>query len=447
MPDTTVEAAFDDLVTRVTGASAPPPLLSGERGSLPSRLPVEDAAAATVAIALTTAARLAAQTTGRTAPQVALDRDHLAAAFRSEAYVRVHGEPTGAGFAPLSRFWPAADGWVRTHANYEWHRAALLRALDIADSAGDPATVGQTIATMSAAAVEDAVTAENGIAAAVRTQAEWTLTPDNPLIGHATIGDAQARVARGSGLPAAAVRVLDLTRVIAGPVGTRFLAALGADVLRIDPPRLPELPSQIPDGLVGKRSAFLDAARDRQLLHKLLTGADVLVHGYRPGALAAFGLDAETLAERHPGLVVVELSAWGDTGPWARRRGFDSIVQAASGIAMIETPGDDRPGAMPCQLLDHGTGYLIAAAALDGLLRQRTSGGTHVRRLSLAATAEWLLRLPRPEKAAEPSALDVTPWLTTIGDLTAVRPPGTLDGTPLTWARGLPVYGGDSPAW
>ncbi|MDX6257199.1 MAG: hypothetical protein QOJ11_3533 [Frankiales bacterium] len=304
--------AYDTVMTQLTGVSADPPPLVGTGGQLPSRLPVEDAAAASVAAALTAAARLAGRSTGHL-PAVALDRDHVAAAFRSEAYVRLAGVANGDGFAPLSRFWQVADGWVRTHANYAWHRRALLAALELADAPGDPAAVGARLATMAAADVEDRVTAAGGVAVAVRDEARWQSR--HPLVSHVVLGSAPPRQARTS------MRVLDLTRVIAGPVGTRFLAALGADVLRLDPPLLPELPLHLADGLVGKRSALLDARAENARLHALLDGAEVLVHGYRPGALAAFGLDAESLADRHPGLVVVQLSAWGRTGgaPWLRQ--------------------------------------------------------------------------------------------------------------------------------
>jgi hypothetical protein len=431
--------AFHTAMAQLDGRPTTAPPLTGQGGWLPSRLPVEDAAAATVLAALTAAARLLAHTRGGPVPEVGLDRDHVAAAFRSEAHVRWDGESGGDGFAPLSRFWPTSDGWVRTHANYPWHRAALLRALEIADAAADPETVGAALATRTAADVEEIVTAGGGIAVAVRDRS----TPQGPLIRQAIIGDAPARSGLRGDLPASGVRVLDLTRVIAGPVGTRFLAALGADVLRLDPPHLPELAMQVLDGCVGKRSALLDARSDGDRLHALLDGADVVVHGWRPGALEAFGLGPAALAERHPGLVVVQLSAWGER---QHRRGFDSIVQAASGIALIEAV-DGKPGALPCQLLDHGTGYLVAAAALDGLLRQRSYGGSHLRTLSLAATASWLMDLPRPENPGVPRVLDPTPWLTTIGRLTAVTPPGSLDGQPLHWPSGVPTYGGDAPSW
>lgn len=155
--------------------------------------------------------------------------------------------------------------------------------------------------------------------------------------------------------PAAGVRVLDLTRVIAGPVATRFLAALGAEVLRIDPPHRPDLPpGAVADSLLGKRSATLDlrSAKGFARLHRLLSRADVVVCGYRPGALRRYGLDADDLAERDPGLVVALLSAWGHHGPWAQRRGFDSVVQAPTGIAVGEAPtrrttGADLAGPVP----------------------------------------------------------------------------------------------------
>ncbi|MGH3174351.1 MAG: CoA transferase, partial [Streptosporangiaceae bacterium] len=317
--------------------------VSGAPGNLPSRLPAEDVALACAGAALLAAAALHAQRGGdsgsRGSPVARLDRGHVAAAFRSEAFLRVGGEPAGSGFAPLSRFWRAADGWVRTHGNYPWHRAALLRALGCA---GDPEPVAAAIAELGARQAEDLVTSAGGVAAAVRDEASWQLEPPGeavaatPLVEATSVAGAPPRWRPAGALPASGIRVLDLTRVIAGPVATRYLGALGADVLRLDPPDRPELTMQTYDGLLAKRSALLDFGVDggHDRLHDLLSGADVLVHGYQPHALDRFGLDPQTLAERHPGLVVVSLSAWGSRGPWGGRRGFDSIVQAASGIAL-----------------------------------------------------------------------------------------------------------------
>jgi crotonobetainyl-CoA:carnitine CoA-transferase CaiB-like acyl-CoA transferase len=439
--------------------------VTGVRGSLPSHLPVEDTAIACAGAALLAAADLQARR-GGPAPRIArLDRGHVAAAFRSEAYLRLNGAPAGAGFAPLSRFWPTRDGWVRTHGNYPWHREALLRALGTGE---DPDQVAAAIAGRAAHEVEDLVVGAGGVAAAVRTEAQWRAEPAGQAVAAARLveggrlGDAPPR-RRAVGpppaavlpamLPAAGIRVLDLTRVIAGPVATRYLAALGADVLRLDPPHRPELPLHAYDGLLGKRSALLDLDADAARLDELLGAADVLVHGYRPHALDRFGLTPGALAEHHPGLVVVSLSAWGSTGPWGGRRGFDSIVQAASGIAVAESADGDRPGAMPCQLLDHGTGYLCAAAALRGLADQAVAGGTQVRELSLARTAHWLLGSAAAglAPASGGRAGEDADWLTTLGSaegaVTVVRPPGRLDGRELAWPSPLTRYGDDPPAW
>ena len=435
--------------------------VGGAPGHLPSRLPVEDMAIACTGTALLAAAALHAQRGGdcgsRGSPAARLDRGHVAAAFRSEAYLRIGGEQAGPGFAPLSRFWRAADGWVRTHGNYPWHRAALLRALGCAD---DPEQVATAMADLGAREAEDLVTGAGGVAAAVRGEAGWRAEPPGRavaatrLVEGRSISGAPPRWRPAGALPASGIRVLDLTRVIAGPVATRYLGALGADVLRLDPPDRPELTLHGYDGLLAKRSALLGfgTAEGSGRLHELLSGADVLVHGYRPHALDRFGLSPEILAERHPGLVVVSLSAWGSRGPWGSRRGFDSIVQAASGIAMAESADGERPGALPCQLLDHGTGYLCAAAALQALARQSVRGGTQVRELSLARTAHWLLGLPRDAAAPSPVADgDDPPWLMTLdsteGPVTAVRPPGQLDDEALAWPRSLSRYGGDEAAW
>ena len=243
------------------------------------------------------------------------------------------------------------------------------------------------------------------------------------------------------------MRVLDLTRVIAGPVATRFLAALGADVLRVDPPHLPELEAGLLDTCPGKRLTALDLRRPSALatLHALLAEADVLVHGYRPGALDAFALGAAPLAERHPHLVAVSLSAWGAAGPWARRRGFDSLVQAACGIAVAEGTADG-PGSLPVQALDHATGYLMAAAALRAVAaRERGEGAAQVR-FALAATAAELMRHPAEGDAGR--AGDCEPWRIGLGHpdgaLSLIAPPGTIDGRPLRWTHAALA---DAPRW
>jgi hypothetical protein len=462
----TTSPAEGDLISRLWaevaggphgGPARPELVVTGPTGLLASAFAVEEVAVACVAVAL-----LAAGALGREYPPLQLDRTHVAAAARSERYFRYDGRPAGAGFAPLSRFWPTADGWVRTHANYPWHKAALLRAVDAAD---DPDAVARAISALPAAVVEERVFAAGGVAAAVRDAATWCAHPQGeavsvePLVGHQVVGDAPPRPRpRGAGLPAAGIRVLDLTRVIAGPVCTRFVGALGADVLRLDAPRHPDVRrGAVADTLLAKRSAALDldTPAGRAALDALLDGADVVVCGYRPGSLDRFGLDPDALSARHTGLVAVYLDAWGHSGPWAARRGFDSVVQAATGIAAGASPDGVAPGALPCQLLDHGTGYLAAAAVLDGLRRQASEGGTHVRRLSLARTAAWLMAGPSEQPPAPDGGTgdlpDARAWIVELdsgpGAIEAVAPPGTVGGRPLAWPGPPARYLEDPPVW
>lgn len=227
------------------------------------------------------------------------------------------------------------------------------------------------------------------------------------------------------------LRVLDLTRVIAGPVAGRTLASHGADVLRVDGPLLPDDRGGLVDTGAGKRHVVLDlrARGDRNTVEELLAGADVVLQGYRPGALDALGMGPEALAERHPHLIVVRLSAWGTTGPWGDRRGFDSLVQAATGIADIYG-SPEVPGALPVQALDHGTGHLAAALTLGALVRRRDEGGGWFGELSLARTAHLLLEAPLGAREPEPTgAPDPESYLlrlpTPEGTATIVAPPGS----------------------
>lgn len=242
----------------------------------------------------------------------------------------------------------------------------------------------------------------------------------------------------GGGRVASGFRVLDLTRVLAGPIATRTLAAWGAEVLRLDSPRLPELPIHALDTLSGKRSADLDLAEEagRARLEGLLQAADLLVHGYRPGALARFGLDPDELSERHPHLSVVTLSAWGPAGPWATRRGFDSLVQCPTGIALGEG-GDGRPGWLPAQVLDHATGYLAAAAGLLALASTQRNEGPRSAQLSLAQTAQWLTSAG-PMTREEPRPVDVDSYRLTLSGARApvevIAPPGRLSDYVPSWS-------------
>ncbi|MGQ4404173.1 CoA transferase [Streptomyces hayashii] len=456
--------------------------------ALPARLPVRDLARSCVGACALAGAELGARRAGLPRPPaVRVDDDAVATAFVSERRLLVDGRAPVL-FAPLSRFWRTADGWVRTHANYPHHRERLLHALGLPANA-DPAAAEGMLAERAALDVEDAVYAAGGLAVALRTPEEWAAHAQaaaiaaRPLVERGRLDAARARTfAPLDGaplLPAAGLRVLDLTRVLAGPVATRTLALLGADVLRVDAPRLPELPDQHADTGFGKRSTLLNLAADRRAFEELLAAADVVVTGYRPGALDRFGLSPEALAERRPGLVVAQVSAWGAYGPWSARRGFDSLVQVATGIAVTEGSAE-RPGALPAQALDHGTGYLLAAAVLRALTEQSHEGGSRYVRLALARTAAWLgggARMGEVEGKGtakeEPAAqgtrgrgetsgagprepggggrVGPRPPLgeveSPIGRLRYALPPVSFDGGPHDWARPPGPWGADPARW
>ncbi|MFF8605436.1 CoA transferase [Streptomyces sp. NPDC015346] len=413
----------------------------GPSGLLPARLPVMDLARATVAVA-----GLAAVERAGLSARVRVDDGAVATAFVSERHLRVDGRAP-VNFAPLSRFWRASDGWIRTHANYPHHRAALLAALGVRGESVE--AVQEAVAGRTAVEVETAVYAAGGLAVALRTPEEWAAHEQGrevaarPVLTRERLDEAPPRRRSGPGGSgpggSGPLRVLDLTRVIAGPVATRTLALLGADVLRIDPPGNPELPDQHADTDFGKRTAALDleSRSGRRTFDELLDSADVLVTGYRPGALDRFGL-------HRPGLVIAHLSAWGDYGPWGGRRGFDSLVQVATGIAVTEGSAE-QPGALPAQALDHGSGYLLAAAVLRSLTEQSVdgAGGTRLVRLALAQTGHFLTHaLPRYEPETYLTETD-----SPLGRLRHALSPVTYEGGPTDWSRPPGIQGGDDPAW
>lgn len=424
------------------------------RDVLPSRLAATGLALGAVAAAGGAALRLLRARGGRDGAAT-VDGRRVSASFRSDRHFRLDGTAVEA-FAPLSGFWRTRDGWVRTHANYPHHRLRLLGALGL-DEQTTPARFAAVLAERDSIDVEQKLADAGAVGVAVRAPDVWAAHPqaaavaELPLVGSTRLDDAPPSsitdLPPHANQPAIGLRVLDLTRVIAGPVASRTLALLGADVLRVDSPGLPEIPWQHLENGMGKRSTLLDVRTEQATLEGLLDEAHVLIVGYRPDALTRFGLGPEDVAARHPGLVVATLSAWGNVGPWGQRRGFDSIVQAASGIAVIEGDGS-TPGALPAQALDHATGYLLTAAILDAVARQRSdSGSVHVQ-AHLARTAAALLahRDPTPRRLPEVSDL-LRERATPTGTLTYAPPALQIAGTPDDWTTVGGQWGVDPPSW
>src|SRR5262249_41733769 len=225
------------------------------------------------------------------------------------------------------------------HCNFPNHRAAALKVLGVAEHRD---AVAGAVATWNAADLEEAIIAAQGAGGMARTQAEWARHPQAaaiaalPLLEIIRIGDSAPEALKSGDRPLSGIRVLDLTRVLAGPTCARTLAEHGADVMKITAAHLPNLGYQEWDTGHGKLSAQLDlgARGDLDILRGLVRQADVFSQGYRPDSLANRGLSPAELAAIRPGLVYVSLSAFGHTGPWASRRGFDTVVQTVSGITI-----------------------------------------------------------------------------------------------------------------
>lgn len=384
--------------------------------------------------------------TGR---DLSVDAERVAASFASISHLRVNGRrPQTAG--ALSGFHATADGWVRLHGNYPHHARAIERAL----GASDLRRLTEVLSRRQALEVEQRVRDAGGVAAAVRTPESWARsTPGRaaargPWLRFQSSGIPVRRWAPpegGGDAPLLGLRVLDLTRVIAGPSASRLLGALGADVLRVDPPSIPELRGQHLDTGFHKRSVVLDLRNRRglQTLQRLLDDAHVLLLGYRGGALSHFGVEDDQPVIERPGLRVVRLSAWGSAGPWAGRRGFDSIVQAASGIAHLYRSPDGAPGALPVQALDHATGMGVVAA-VGALL---ASDHADVAHLSLARTAALLLEHPQTTGSPRHTRVQLRSMRTEEhGHLQFVPPALLLDDRGVEYTQGPGRYGG-SEAW
>ncbi|WP_019179534.1 CoA transferase [Microbacterium yannicii] len=422
-----------------------------------SQLPVGTLAADSVALASLAVNAASAERFGVDVAPVRVNRSRMAASFGSERVLRVNGEAPSV-WAPLSGFWMAADGWVRTHANYPHHERALRVLLGVEGAAGKP-EVAAAIQGWSAVELEDAAAQFGAVVGAVRTADRWREHPHGrivdqaPLVQRTRFDGAAPRGWTPGDAPLSGVRVLDLTRVIAGPIAARDLAFAGAEVLRVDSPALEETGWIHLDTGQGKRSTLLDLREraDAETFDALLSRADVVVTGYRPGSLSRFGLDPESLADRHPGLVTASVSAWGTTGRWAGRRGFDSIVQAVSGIAMTESADGFTPGALPVQALDHSTGHFLASAIVLALVEQRRVGGSIDVQMSLARTAKALLTSTDDVEDAAPDV--VLPFVERqftdgrLSSLTYAPPVLAFTGAPSDYQRVGGRWGVDEAEW
>lgn len=436
--------------------------LTGEEPQIPSSFRVAVAGQTTIAAAGLAAAEIWKLRSGE-AQEVHVDMRHAVVECRSERYLRLDDKPPPPAWDAIAGVYKTGDNrFVRCHTNFPHHRDAVCKVLGCAP---ERETVQAALMQWKGEDFETAAYAAGGVVALMRSYDEWSVLPqaralsELPLISIEKVGDAPPKPWTKGDRPLAGLRVLDLSRVIAGPVAGRTLAAHGADVLLVSGPELPAIPWLTIDTGRGKLTTFIELKSEagRAQLRELLKEADIFSQGYRPRALAALGFSPEDAANINPGIVYVTLSAYGHTGPWAERRGFDSLVQTTTGFNHSEgqAAGIEGPKELPAQMLDHATGYLMAFGAMMAKARQAREGGSWHVRVSLAQTGRWLWNLGRLERglnipdiageAVHPVFMETVS--SGFGTLRAVRHSAALSTTPARWSRPAMPLGSHPAQW
>ncbi len=446
-------------------ADLPPPApdmlqITGTDPVLRTRYRVAEAGAAAIAASGLAAADLWALRTGRQ-QRVAVDAHHAAAMLRSNTYLRIDGALPPGVPGDLTGFFPVKNGrWIYMHSRFPNLRAANLSMLG---SPRDKEAIATATKDWDGLELENAMFAAGGCGGLIRDEAEWHALPQYaavtsvPTLEIMRIGDAPPEPLPAGPRPLSGIRVLDLTRVLAGPTCARTLAEHGADVMKVSDPTLPDSGAFDLDTGLGKLSTYLDLHDPAQAetLRGLVRDGDVFSQSYRPGALAGLGFSPEALAALRPGIVCVTLSAWSHVGPWRARRGFDTVVQTANGMAF--RPDGARPEFLPCSAQDYTAGYLMAFGAMVALARRARQGGSWHVRVSLAGTGQWIRQRGLVEDAAwtalpaELPADELNRFLTQSdspsGRLTHIAPVAQLSETPGHWARPSVPLGTHAPVW
>jgi len=457
-------SALDDILSLAHLNPAPRDRvqIAGTDPVLATNFFIGTAGAAAIAATGIAAANLWELRTGRS-QNVSIDVRAAAMAMRSDRFVHRNGEKIYS-WDTVSGIYQAKDGrWLQLHCNYPHHRD---RTVALLGAEPERPSVAAAIAKWDAFELENVITEVHSICGVVRSPNEWASHPqsaavdDLPLIEIVKIADSDPEPLPEGDRPMGGVRVVDVTRVIAGPMCGRTLAEHGADVMRISGPGLAFSEALVIDTGYGKVAAEIDLTSDmgKETLRDLVKSSDVFSQGYRPGTIAGRGFSPEALAGIRPGIVCVSLCAFGHAGPWAGKRGFDSIVQCCSGIVHEHSTGrDGDPYHLPAQVLDYVTGYLGSFGAMEALRRRATEGGSWLVRVSLVQTAHWLKRLGRfgPSEDArdlpDPELQDVMDLTmeteSPFGTIRHLAPAITLSETPSFWAKPPVPLASHPPAW
>ena len=366
---------------------------------LACKFPFADMASATMKALACAVTDLHSQRCG-VIQQATIDRTHASLAMATAEYLRVDGE-IPRSWDPLTRYYRSADDqWIYLHTAFEHLRDGALKLLK---ARNDVNAVAQAVARVNADAFESMAIERGLTVAKLRTRKQWSQHPHaraierQPLIRLTRVTDTAAQPtfteSTSSRRPLSGVRVLDLSRVIAGPMAARSLAEHGATVLQVASPKLPSVHALVIDTGPGKHCCHLDlnATQEAEVLRTLVADADVFINGYRPGALAHRGFSLERLCRLRPGIICTSISAFSDEGPWGGRRGYDTLVQATTGLA--RDFGGEQPQRLPCQPLDYIAGYLGAFATIVAMLKRAEQGGSWHVEISLAGIANWIWRM------------------------------------------------------
>ena len=460
---TDAATALRDILKTVnrplTGADACE--ITGKDPVLPTHFLLGTAASAALTAVGLAAADIWALRTGKR-QKVTVDTRAASIALRSERYLRIGDGEASDLWSEISGVYKTKDGrWIQLHCNFPHHAAGTLKVLGCAET---KAAVTEAVASWNGEDLETALASKGMCARMLRSPEEWAAHEQGkaiaqlPLMEIVKIGDCAPQPLPAGDKPLSGIRGLDLTRVLAGPVSGRLLAGFGADIMRIAGPHLPFAQPLVVDTGFGKLTAHLDLREkaDRDTLMALAREADVFTQAYRPGAIAGRGFTPEVLAEARPGIVCVNLCAYSHAGPWRELRGFDSLVQTASGISYEGGEGKG-PGPLPAQALDHITGYLAAFGTMVALSRRMRDGGSWLVRLSLAQTGHWINGLGRhgtladARKLPDPTLDDIRDLTmqtdSPFGRLTHLKPPIGLSETPMGWSRPPVPLGTHAPVW
>lgn len=437
---------------------------NGPEFVLPSKFDVTAFASTTIGIASLAAAELKSirsqSSDEKKLPKINVDTIEACAAFKGDSLFKPIGWELPSPWDPFAGDYQCIDRWIRLHTNYSYHRDAVFKVLG---KFSDREELAKAVSKKDSAELEQDIFEAGGCSAVMYDRQTWEkhshgqYTLDEKIIHQTKLRDGAAlfNEITEHDFPLKGIRVLDMTRVIAGPTCTKFLSAYGAEVLRIDPPNFAEVEGLLPETTVGKRRAFLDikSPEGRKVFEKLIKESHVFVHGLRPDALEKLGIDLNLLSKINPSLIVASLNAYGSIGPWKNKRGFDSLVQMSSGIteAAAQYKKSFKPIPLPVQALDHGTGYLMAASICRSLSELYRDNKVNVITGSLIGASNILQKFSGNFEIESPAnslfASTLIEEKTNWGMGLRVRCPGTIDNGYANWRIVAGPLGQDTPSF